>query len=237
MIITKDNTVAEVVSDNIKTAHIFKKYGIDFCCGGGVSVAKACEKKDVNYADLEKEILAIEKESSGDENYKAWELDVLIDHILNTHHQYVRENIPLILQYAEKVAKVHGDWHPELKEIFSLFTELSQELQGHMQKEELVLFPYIYRLVEASRTNEQLEAPHFGTVTGPISMMEHEHEMAGDILRRIDALTNSYAAPEGACNTFIALYDALGSFEADLHQHIHLENNILFPAAIKLEKA
>lgn len=234
MIITKDKTVGDTVTENIKTAHIFKKYGIDFCCGGGISIAKACEKKNVDFSQLEEELSVVDAAQKA-YDYKSWELGFLIDHIINVHHAYVEESIPLILQYSNRVAKVHGHHYVEVIEINKLFVEVANELIAHLQKEEKILFPYVKKMV-ALKTGEKVEIPHFGTVNNPIAMMEQEHETAGDIFKKIAGLTNNYTPPEEACNTFRALYAKLEEFEQDLHQHIHLENNILFVKAIQLEK-
>lgn len=230
----KEKTVAEVVADNIKTAHVFKKYGIDFCCGGGISIDKACEKKNLNFEDVINELLSVDT-ILRTYDYNNWKLDFLIDHIVNIHHTYVEESIPLIKQYAERVAKVHGQSHKEVVKINSLFVEVANELTTHMKKEELILFPYIKHLVKCNEENTTPNKAHFGTVENPIQMMEHEHETAGDIFKEISMLTNNYSPPEGACNTFKALYAKLEEFEQDLHHHIHLENNILHPKAINLE--
>jgi len=232
----EDKTVAEVVAENIKTAHVFKKYGIDFCCGGGISIDKACEKKDVDFEKLKAELLSVD-EAPRAYNYNAWELDFLIDHIINVHHSYVEESIPLILQYSNRVAEVHGHHYTEVLKINELFTEVANELASHMKKEEIILFPYIKKLIVLRKENAAITPPPFGTVNNPIQMMESEHESAGDIFKEIATLTNNYTPPEGACNTFRALYAKLDEFEQDLHQHIHLENNILHPKAIQLEKA
>lgn len=236
MNITTQTTVAEVVTKNIKTADIFKKYGIDFCCGGGISIQKACEKKQVNYNTLSQELIAIENKITSTHNYDSWNLSFLIDHIRNVHHTYVVESIPVLLQYAEKVARVHGHHYVEVVAINSLFIDVAQELLAHMKKEEQILFPYIKQLVAVKDSNASAGKPHFGTVNNPIKMMEAEHENAGDIFKQISKLTNNYTPPENACNTFRALYAKLQEFEQDLHQHIHLENNILFPKSIQLEK-
>lgn len=229
-------TVADLVTENIKTAHVFKKYGIDFCCGGGISLTKAAEKAGISYSDLERDLLNVDENTSRANNYKDWELDFLTDHIINVHHSYVEESIPMILQYAARVVKVHGHHYSELAEIQQLFSLVAVELGGHMKKEELVLFPFIKKMVNAKRTGENLPEPHFGTVDNPIRMMEAEHEEAGEILRKIAALTGNYTPPAEACNTFKAFYAKLEEFELDLHQHVHLENNILFPKALHLEK-
>lgn len=236
MNITEENTVAEVVTYNIKTADVFKKHGIDFCCGGGISIKKACEKNNISYADLEQELSNVNNNISRAYDYDSWKLDFLVDHIENVHHTYVAENTPLVLQYSDKVAKVHGHHYKEVVEINKLFHAVAQELAAHMKKEELILFPFIKQLVKADKEGVKVRVPHFGTVNNPIAMMEEEHENAGDILKEIKQLSNNYTPPENACNTFKALYAKLEEFEQDLHQHIHLENNILFPKAILLEK-
>ncbi len=236
MNITKDRTVAEIVTENIKASHIFKKYNIDFCCGGGVTIEKVCSKKGIDYELLEKEILEIDAKAEDSNDYNKWELPFLIDYIVNVHHKYVAENIPLLSMYATKVAKVHGHHYKEVVTINNLFQEVAKELSAHMMKEELVLFPFIKQLARAKKEGIVPSRPHFSSVTNPISMMESEHENAGDIFKEISKLTHKYTPPEGACNTFRALYDKLEEFEEDLHKHIHLENNILHPKAIKLEE-
>jgi regulator of cell morphogenesis and NO signaling len=147
----------------------------------------------------------------------------------------VIENIPLIIQYSDKVARVHGENHPETVEINKLFHEVAIELSAHMQKEEMILFPFIKTMSKAKKEGTPMPAPPFGTVNNPIRMMEAEHENAGDIFKQIDKLSNNYTPPLAACNTYRVLYAKLQEFENDLHKHIHLENNILFPKAIQLE--
>ena len=231
----KDKTVAELVSENINYAHVFKKHGIDFCCGGGISLEKACDKHQVKTDELIEELTNSDS-SLRSYNYKDWDLSFLAQHIENVHHRYVEESIPIIKQYAEKVAKVHGNANPELHQIRDLFTEVANELTQHLKKEELILFPFISKMEKASKMNENISRPHFGTVGNPITMMKDEHETAGDILKEIKQLSNDYNAPEHACNTYLALYHKLEEFENDLHLHIHLENNILFPKALEMEK-
>ena len=228
-------TVANYVTENIKTAHIFKKHGIDFCCGGGISIEKACEKNNVDFETLITDLNQLENNTSSHNNFNNWELDFLIDFIVNTHHKYVEENLSLLKQYGDRVAKVHGHHYSELLEIKELIHVVAGELASHMKKEELILFPFIKKLVIAKKEGTKVEIPNFGTVDNPIKMMEEEHDKAGDIFKRISELTNTYKTPEGACNTFKALYSKLEEFEDDLHQHVHLENNILFPKAKQLE--
>ena len=232
---TDIKTVADFVTDNIKTAHVFKKHGIDFCCGGGISVKKACEKNNVDFDTLIQDLNQLENNTSSQNNFNSWELDFLIDFIINTHHKYVEENLTLLKQYGDRVAKVHGHHYTELLEIKELIHAVSGELTMHMKKEELILFPFIKKLVQAKKDGTKVETPNFGTVDNPIQMMEEEHDSAGDVFKRISELTNTYTTPEGACNTFKALYAKLEEFEDDLHQHVHLENNILFPKAKFIE--
>lgn len=235
MKISKEKTVAEFVTENIKTAHIFKKHGIDFCCGGGITLEKACAKNKANLPLLVKELLTVDEVVDRAYDYDKWNLDFLIDHIISVHHSYVTESLYIISQYANKVAKVHGEHYPQVIEINERFHKVANELNSHMQKEELVLFPYIKQLTLVKKDGTLMNTPHFGTVNNPIKMMEHEHESAGNIFKEINKLTNNYTAPKEACNTFRALYAKLDEFEQDLHLHIHLENNILHPKAIALE--
>lgn len=235
MNITENKTIAEIVTKNIKTAHIFKKYGLDFCCGGGISIKEACAKYNIEYNELEKDLLDVENVNNHANNYDNWNLSFLIDHIINVHHNYVTESIPLILEYANKVANVHGHHYTQVVEIKDLFIDVSNELLSHMQKEEEILFPYVKQLENAKKEGVEPISTSFGSVNNPINMMEEEHEKAGDIFKKIEKLSNNYTTPPEGCNTFKALYSKLEEFEQDLHQHIHLENNILFPKAIKLE--
>ena len=234
--ITKESTVAAIVSNNIKTADVFKKHGIDFCCGGGVSLERVCEKNNIVYNDLLLALENVEKIKNRAENYSSWSLDFLIDHIINIHHSYVRESIVVLQQYVNKVAKVHGHHYTELLEIKALFREVAEELTFHLQKEENILFPYVKYLVQVEKGEAVFSKPQFQTVQNPIDVMEQEHENAGDAFKKIAVLTNNYTPPKEACNTFKALYSKLEEFEQDLHQHVHLENNILHPKAKKLEK-
>ena len=236
MIISERRTVAEVVTENINAAHIFKKHGIDFCCGGGITIENACKKNDVDYNVLEEELNSIDFTVSNAYNYDKWDLSFLVDHIVNIHHKYVEENIPLMMEYSAKVASVHGHHYKEVIEINELVIAVAKELVVHMKKEELILFPFVKQLVLADKKKIKANPPHFGTVNNPIEMMENEHENAGNIFKRIAKLSNNYAPPEEACNTFRALYAKLQEFEQDLHQHIHLENNILFPKTKILEE-
>lgn len=229
-------TVAEIVTQNIKTADVFKSNGIDFCCGGNISVQDVCKKKNIDYSKIVNALNNIEKDKSTSHDFNSWDLSFLSDYIINTHHKYVTEANNLIIQYSDKVAKVHGHHYVEVVKINELFHEIANELNLHMQKEEMILFPYIKQLAEAKKNNSTITPPGFGTVQNPINMMEHEHDIAGDIIKEIAVLSDNFTPPESACNTFRALYAKLEEYQNDLFQHIHLENNILFPKAISLEK-
>ena len=196
----------------------------------------AAEKAEIKYVDLEKELLGVENTTGRTNNYNNWNLDFLTDHIVNFHHAYVEESIPMIYQYALRVVRVYGSNYPELLQVQRLFSEISRELRAHLKKEEEILFPFIKNMVKVQTEGIDFSPPDFGTVDNPIKMMETEHEEAGGILRQISALTNNYTPPKGACNTFKAFYAKLEEFEQDLHQHVHLENNILFPKALQLEQ-
>ncbi len=230
-----DKTVAELVAEDYRKAGVFKKHGIDFCCGGGRSVRAVCEKKGLDYETLAAELRQVEQAPPAHDD-AAWTLDGLVRHIVETHHRYVRENIPLIREFTAKVARVHGHANPEVVRIAELFDAVAAELEVHMMKEEQVLFPYIERLAAAQRHGERPARPSFGTVQNPVRMMVAEHEEAGDLMKEIRRLSDDFTPPAHACNTYRVAYFKLEEFEADLHRHIHLENNILFPRAETVEE-
>lgn len=230
-------TIGEYVAKDFRTAAIFSKYGIDFCCKGNRTIEEACEKKGVDTDQLMDQIntvLATKNDSAID--FKTWPLDLLADYIEKTHHRYVEEKTQILLPFLDKLCKVHGANHPELFEINELFIGCAGELAQHMKKEELMLFPFIKKMAKAALTEEQIAKPQFGTVKNPIAMMMQEHETEGDRFVKIAALTNNYTPPADGCSTFRVTYAMLADFEQDLHKHIHLENNILFPSAMLLEK-
>lgn len=230
-------TIGEYVAKDFRTAALFSKYGIDFCCKGNRTVDEVCEKKAVKPEDLQIEIAAILNTKNDSRiDFNAWPLDLLADYIEKTHHRYVEEKTPTLLQFLDKLCKVHGESHPELFEINELFKGCAGELAQHMKKEELMLFPFIKKMVTASISDEIIAQPHFGTVKNPIAMMMAEHEAEGDRFAKIVELTNNYTPPADACNTYKVTFAMLNEFEQDLHKHIHLENNILFPKAVALEK-
>jgi len=230
------STVGEVVADDYRAATIFSKYGIDFCCKGNQTIEEACQKKNINPAKIQEEIAAIINTTSTTEpDFKSWSTDMLIDYIEKKHHKYVEENSGLLLVYLNKLCKVHAQRHPELLEIEMHFKNSVGDLAQHMKKEELVLFPFIRKMLMALDENISLEKPRFGTVENPIAMMMHEHDNEGERFRFIAELSNNYTPPADACQTYKVTFALLKEFEEDLHKHIHLENNILFPRAQKLE--
>lgn len=233
----KEETLGQIAAKDLRKAAIFKKYGLDFCCGGKKTVKEAAREKGLDVTKIEQEL------QQADKNYVTrplpygdWSLDFLVDYIVNTHHSYVCKTLPELRGYAAKVARVHGSHHPELLTIQKLVEEINEELTAHLVKEEKVLFPYIKELVATKGKNAPAQAVHFGTVQNPINMMEMEHEMVGRSLEEIRMLSQDYSLPEDACASYGLLYKMLEEFEDDLHTHIHLENNILFPKALELEK-
>ncbi len=232
-----EETLGQIVATDLRKAQIFKKYGLDFCCGGKKTVKQACAEKGLDVTKIEQELQQADKiPLSRPLPYGDWSLDFLSDYIVNTHHSYVNKNLPDIKAFAEKVMKVHGAQHPELVRINQLVQEIYAELTAHMAKEEKVLFPYIKELVAANKNTTPLHAPHFGSVQTPINMMEMEHELVGKNLEEIRILSSNYLLPQDACASYSLLYRLLDEFEEDLHLHIHLENNILFPKALQTEK-
>ena len=229
-------TVGDYVANDFRTAALFSKYGIDFCCKGNRTIEEVCAKKNINPAELEKEIQAVlETKNENTIDFKSWSPTLLIEYILEKHHSYVEEKIPVLLQFLEKLCKVHGERHPELFEINSLFKMSAGDLAQHMKKEELILFPYIQKMVKAQKENQPIQDPHFGTVENPIAMMKDEHSVEGERFDKIATLTDGFTPPKVACSTYKVTYQMLKEFEQDLHKHIHLENNILFPKAIQLQ--
>ncbi len=231
---SKEASIGELVAKDLRKAEVFKKFNIDFCCGGKKTLSQVCNDKQINIKDIESEFEKLDSTSESiSQNYNEWSLDFLVDFIINTHHKYVKSSLPLLMEYTAKVAKVHGKEHLEVVTIYDLFKEASEELNSHMMKEETILFPYIKQLVNEKKSVN--EGCSFGTVKNPIRMMEHEHDVVGNIFKTIRELSNDYTPPEDACTTYKLSYKKLEEFENDLHQHIHLENNILFPKSIKLE--
>lgn len=234
MNINEQTIIGELVANDYRTAAVFKKHNIDFCCNGNRTIENACTQKNISIDKLLQALQEVQTLSSTTiSEFNAWPVDLLADYIEKKHHRYVEQRIQDILPFLNKVAKVHGGNHPELLEIQALFLASVAELTTHMKKEELVLFPYIRKMVTST---QNIQAPPFGSVQNPIQMMLHEHNIEGERFRKIAELSNNYTPPSDACNTYKVTYAMLKEFEDDLHLHIHLENNILFPKAIEMEK-
>lgn len=222
-------TVGKIVARDYRKALVFKKHGIDFCCGGKISVAQAAEEAGVPLDTILNELELLDQSGPEIQDFDTWPLDKLVDFILEKHHVYVKTTIVQLTPMLEKVVKVHSGWRPELTEVNDVFYALARELTCHMYKEEEVLFP----LIRKRATGEDLTST---SIEHPVKAMEHEHDIAGQLMQKIKDLTENYTPPSGACATYIVVYKVLKEFEMDLHQHIHLENNILFPKAAQLNK-
>ena len=240
MTVATEKTVRELALENPASTRVFEKLGIDYCCGGNKSLDEACRRANLNIDQVLDSLEKAEQAGLARQNGQDWQaepLAALIEHIKSTHHKYTREELARLGPLFAKVSSVHGKNHPELVEMYRVFQGLAQELSGHMIKEEMILFPFIARMEAARIGQEAMPPAPFGSVQNPVAMMEHEHESAGNALRAMREASCGYTAPGDACISYQTLYKALAEFEADLHQHIHLENNILFPRAIAMEQS
>jgi regulator of cell morphogenesis and NO signaling len=231
-------TIGEMVVADYRKAAIFRKFELDYCCGGKRSLEEACQKKglDAQLVQLELDAVITSREETS-HDYGEWTLDALAAYIVAHHHLYVVESLPMLYELTAKVARVHGERHPELVKIHQIFNAVAAELDAHMRKEEHMLFPYITRMAIAQASGSSMPAQIFGSVKHPIQMMESEHVSAGDGMANIRFLSRQYTPPADACTSYRVLYAKLQEFERDLHQHVHLENNILFPKAIAMEES
>jgi regulator of cell morphogenesis and NO signaling len=240
MSVTTEKTVRELALENPAATRVFEKLGIDYCCGGGQTLEQACQAAHVPIGQVADALLSASQAASASapaRNWQAEPLSELLAHIQSTHHAFTRQEIARLGPLFDKVCSVHGGNHPELLRLRQVFSGLAEELTTHLMKEEMVLFPYILRMEEAVVAKEPLLPPPFGSVRNPVATMMNEHDGAGAALRSMRQIGNGYAAPSDACVSLQTLYQALAAFEADLHQHIHLENNLLFPRAVEMERA
>ncbi len=222
-------TIGEIVAQDYRAAAIFKEAGIDFCCGGKKNIDETCLEKGIDKLELIKKLEKLESTpNTTTHNFNDWDLGFLCDYIINTHHKYVLKSLPEIVHYTEKIADVHGDRHPELNEVYVLFSEINRELLQHLKNEEEVLFPAIKSAVKTA--SPQLRK----IIESEIVRMDREHEFAGGAMDKINELTKQYLVPEDSCNTYQVTFRLLQEFEDDLHTHVHLENNILYPKALKI---
>jgi len=221
--------IGDIVADNFKAAEIFKKHGIDFCCGGNSSLKQACAENNIDYDVLSKELFELEGHPPDPaHNFKEWDLGFLCDYIVNTHHQTVTKLLPQVSAYTRKIADVHGSHHPELLNIAALFSQLNDELVPHLKSEEEKLFPAIKDVLKTGSAQSK------ETIKSEIARMSKEHEFAGEAMDRINKLSSNYLLPGDACNSYMVAFKLLEEFEDDLHIHVHIENNILYPKALKL---
>lgn len=236
MEITKNNIIGDVVAENYKTSSVFEKHDIDFCCQQGRStIDEACKEKDDSETELIQELNEVLNSKQGESiDFQSWPLDLLIDYIIKKHHRYVEKAISEIKPYLEKISQVHGEHHPELHEIRAIFDKAAGEFAQHIKKEELMLFPQIRKMVKANEDRLPLPEQTFNSIEKQIKTMMEEHDVEGEALRKISKLSGGYKLPEDACNTFRVTYKLLNEFEDDLHQHVHLENNILFPNSLEM---
>lgn len=238
MTIDTSNTIGELAINAPGAIRVFEQFGIDYCCGGGRSLEVACSKAGIAIDDVVRSIEEAERnlEERGREiDWRGQSMRSLVDHIVAVHHVYTREELVRIERLLDKVTSRHGANHPELNRLGLLFFRLKQELLPHMLKEEQILFPYLERLETAVQTARDVQPPFFATVLNPVRMMRNEHDIAGELLAQIREVTGNFTLPSDGCASFDALYQSLRELEGDLHQHIHLENNILFPKAIATE--
>jgi regulator of cell morphogenesis and NO signaling len=234
---TNTTTIRDIVADDFRAASVFQRHRIDFCCGGDRPLGDACREQGVDAGALVAELESAMAAPGDVPRFKAWDLDFLAAYIVANHHAYVRRAVETIGAHTQKVATVHGERHPETIRIAEHFAAVAADMVQHMGKEERVLFPYITRLAQSARAGEPMPPPPFGTIANPIRMMEMEHQAAGDLLAAIRELSGQFTPPADACTTYKVSYQELEEFEADLHRHVHLENNVLFPKAIELERS
>jgi regulator of cell morphogenesis and NO signaling len=236
MEVDQNQIIGKLVARDYRTASIFKKYEIDFCCQGNRTIADAVENENLNLEAVLCDLQLVAESNEITMDFISWPLDVLTDYIEKKHHRYVDARSLEIKQYLNKICSVHGEHHPELFEIQQQFNAAAGELAAHMKKEEFILFPFIRKLAKASHENGSFNMPTFGSIQSLMALMQQDHQTEGERFRKIEELSDNYTPPEDACNTYRLSLSLLREFEQDLHLHIHLENNILFPGAIELEK-
>lgn len=236
MTATPDTTIREIVATDYRTAAVFQRHGLDFCCNGCRTIEQGCRDAGADENTLLHELGAVLNAPAGiAPRYATWEPAALVSYIVANHHGYVRQAMPALVTHTRKIAEVHGERHTELLHIARLVERVAAEMSEHMEKEEQILFPFIVDLADAAQRGEPIPRPPFGTVENPIRMMEAEHRLVGDAMAEIRALTDGYRLPDQACTTYKVCFQELEAFEADLHAHVHLENNILFPKAVAIE--
>lgn len=225
----EEQYLGDIVTKDFRAASILSEAGLDFCCGGNKTLETACRERGIGSEEILKRLEVLESQPvMPGQNFNDWQLDFLCDYIVNTHHSFVRKNIPVLSSYTQKIRDVHGDRHPELAEVAGLFDKLGRDLVEHLDNEEKVLFPVIKKALNKG------DADAVETIASEISRMHGEHESAGGAMDQINMITGHYKLPHDGCNTYAVTYNMLKQFEDDLHIHVHLENNILFPKSLKL---
>ena len=239
MTFEKNQTVREIAINHPQSVRVFENLGIDYCCGGKRPLEEACERANVPLETLIEQLSGLEANGVSPEEQRWTEASLtdVMSHIVNRHHRYVRDEAPRLEALLEKVINRHGEAHPELVAIQETFGALSQELFAHMMKEERVLFPFVEQMETAAANGARAPIGCFPTVEFPIARMLSEHDDAGALTSRIRELSGAFQPPESACSSYRGLYHRLEEFERDLHHHIHLENNILFPRAVEMERS
>lgn len=238
MSFSTETKVSEVALSSPGARRVLEDAGVDYCCGGGRSLQDACIHAGVTADEILERLLKNSKLAGpGDAEWMSAPLMELTQHIRERHHRYVRDSIPRVRALLAKIKEKHGEKHREIEELEKLFGDIARELTAHMQKEEQILFPYIDAMERSAKGNGSVEPPFFQTVQNPIHAMMKEHDSAGELVKRIRKASNEYKAPADACTSYQATYQELRQFEEDLHLHVHLENNILFPRAVELEAA
>lgn len=228
--------LSELAAASLAAVRVFEEHGLDYCCGGARPLEEAAREKGLSAAALIEEIEGSEAASGAERDWRTAGLAELMEHILSTHHEYLKLNLPALSKRLAKVAEVHGSKDPaRLQALTDVFEALRAELEDHMHKEEVILFPFIERYGWAAAKGLPMPPVPFGSIANPIRVMEREHTSAGDALARLRELTDGYRLPGWACDTVRALWRGLEELERDLHTHIHLENNILFPRAVAME--
>jgi regulator of cell morphogenesis and NO signaling len=233
--VSTTTTIGDIVARDLRSAAVFARHGIDFCCGGRRSLAEACREHGLDTQHLIKELRATSSQDGDVTDVTAWPIQRVLDRIVSKHHAYVRRQIPVIQGYASKLVAKHRRSYAELPRVAELFAVLAGDLLRHLEKEERILFPFIEAMRDTTTASCCAPRTPFGTIQNPIRMMELEHQDAGLQMWLIRVLTNHFQPPEQACVTWRAFYAELENFERDLHEHVHLENNVLFPAAERLE--
>jgi len=227
-----EKTIGEFVAEDYRTAEVFEKYGIDFCCGGKVALSAVCREKGIDLDEILREIASAGSTPlDRSHDYAAWDLSFLSDYIVNVHHAYLWENLPQIAAYVHKVAEVHGVNHPEVMEIATIFDRIAADMDSHLREEEEVLFPTIRKVEADGKTGAVPDSKDLDTISVSLEKLIREHDEVGEAIHAIRRLANDYTLPSDACNTYMVTYQKLREFEDDLHKHVHLENNILFPKA------